>query len=115
MQDTQSTPYIHTEICLWLDFYGLLLTDRSREVLELYFSEDMSLSEIAEYLEISRQAVHDKIRQGCQQLKGYEDKLGLCARYLEQKSCLTQAMTDLDQGNLNEAWNKLRQLRDLLA
>ena len=43
------------------DFYGELLTDRQKEFYDLYYNEDLSLSEIAENYGISRQGVRDVI------------------------------------------------------
>lgn len=64
-----------------LDFYGPLLTEHRREVMELYCEEDYSLQEIADQLQITRQGVSDAIQKARRQLNGYEDKLGLAARY----------------------------------
>ena len=47
-----------------LDIYGKLLTKRQRECLELYYDENLTLAEIAEHFNISRQAVHDAMRHG---------------------------------------------------
>lgn len=52
-----------------LDCYGALLTVRQRECLELYYNENLTLAEIAEYFHISRQAVHDAMRHGEEQLE----------------------------------------------
>lgn len=66
----------------WLmDFYGPLLTEHRREVARLYCEEDLSLSEIAEQLGITRQGVSDALRKARAQLIDYEEKLGLAARY----------------------------------
>ena len=65
---------------LLLDCYGSLLTDKQRQLLEGYYDEDLSLSELAEPLGISRQAVHDSIRRGERQLEHFEEQLGLAAR-----------------------------------
>ena len=65
----------HNEVCLLLDYYGSLLTERRQQILRLYYEEDMSLSEIAELLQITRQAVHDNMQQGISQLEEYETKL----------------------------------------
>ena len=66
----------------WLmDFYGPLLTEHRREVARLYCEEDLSLSEIAEQLGITRQGVHDIIKRCDRILEGYEEKLGLAERF----------------------------------
>ena len=60
-----------------LDFYGKLLTQRQRECLELYYNKNLTLAEIADYFHISRQAVHDAMRHGEEQLSLYEETLHL--------------------------------------
>lgn len=67
------------------DFYGGLLTERQREVIELYHVDDLSLAEIAETLSISRQAVHDQLRRASDQLESYESALQLCSLANEQR------------------------------
>ena len=71
---------LHTDVCLWLDYYGDLLTSRQREVLTLYFDEDWSLSEIAEHTGLSRQGIHDQIRRGVARLSALESSLELARR-----------------------------------
>lgn len=65
-----------------LDFYGGMLTDRQRNTLELHYGDDLSLSEIADTLDITRQAVHDSLKRGEKLLCMYEEKLKLVDRYL---------------------------------
>ena len=65
----------HSMILL-LDFYGAMLTEKQYQCMDLHFNEDLSLSEIAEQLTISRQAVYDLIKRSQDILKNYEDKLG---------------------------------------
>ena len=60
-----------------LDRYGALLTDRQRDCLDLYYNENLTLAEIAEHFHISRQAVHDAMRHGEEQLMTYESALHL--------------------------------------
>jgi len=64
-----------------LDYYGELLTDKQRELFDLYYNEDLSLSEIAEHVGISRQGVRDAIMRGETILRDIEDKLGFVKKY----------------------------------
>jgi hypothetical protein len=62
-------------------FYGQLLTGKQQEIIELYIYEDLSLGEISEHLEITRQAVFDMVKRSAKTLEKYETKLGLVARF----------------------------------
>ena len=62
------------------DFYGDLLTDRQREFFDLYYNDDLSLSEIAENEGISRQGVHDAVSRAEAVLSELEQKTGCVAR-----------------------------------
>ncbi len=66
-----------------LDIYGRLLTDKQFDVLDLYYNEDLSLAEIAEQYNISRQGVHDSIKRGEELLAGYEQSLGIAKQQKE--------------------------------
>lgn len=67
---------------VWLfDFYGDMLTDKQRQVFELYYEQDLSLSEIAENQQITRQGVRDAIKRCEAQLLEMEDRLHLAARF----------------------------------
>ena len=65
-----------------LDFYGELLPERKRSVLEMYYDEDYSLAEIAEEIDISRQGVRNIIKKTEAELFFYEEKLGLAKKML---------------------------------
>ena len=58
-----------------IDIYGELLTKNQLNVLEMYYMDDLSLSEIGENLSITRSAVHDALKKGISILKDYESKL----------------------------------------
>ena len=60
-----------------IDFYGELLTSNQLNILELYYMEDLSLKEIAEELDVSRNAVFDTLKRSLNILEGYESKLKL--------------------------------------
>ena len=65
-----------------LDFYGELLPERKRSVLDMYYNEDYSLAEIAQEIEISRQGVRNMIKKAEADLFFYEEKLGLAKKFL---------------------------------
>lgn len=70
------------------DFYGPLLTKHQQEVYELVVYQNLSLNEIAEQKNISKQAVSDLIRRATTQMRGYEKSLGMIERFRRiQKSC----------------------------
>lgn len=63
-----------------LQIYGELLTERQHDVVELYYDYDLSLAEISENLGISRQAVLDSLKNACDSLRNYEEKLNILAK-----------------------------------
>ena len=73
-----------------LDFYGEVLTEKQREVVECYYNEDLSLAEIAEEKGITRQGVRDGIKRAEQQLLEMEERLGLAKRFRSVQEELTQ-------------------------
>ena len=79
-----------------LDYYGALLTKKQRDSLNLYFLEDLSLSEISELQGISRQGVRDSIRAGIQALEETDAKLGAMGRerVLEQKLRYAESLAE---------------------
>ena len=63
-----------------LDFYGDILPERKRSVMDMYYNEDLSLAEIASEIGISRQGVRDMIKKTEDELFFYENKLGLAQK-----------------------------------
>ena len=100
------------DVCLLLDFYGQLLTSKTRNLLELHYEEDMSFSEIGELENISRQAVHDSVKRGVKSLSSYESKLGLARRFLHQKEQIESALSALEENENKRAEALLRQLQE---
>ncbi len=79
---------------LLYDFYGDLLTDYQKKIYEDSAYADLSLSEIADTYEISRQSVHDLLKRCDKQLLSYEEKLHLISRHRLIKQ-LTLKIRDL--------------------
>ena len=73
----------NVEICLLLDFYGKLLTDRQREIMSLYYEDNLSLTEVAEELNISKQGVSDSLKRSEKILYETEGKLQLLKQHME--------------------------------
>lgn len=71
------------QVAYLLDFYGNLFGDKQREILEMYYQDDMSLSEISASVGITRQGVYDNIRRGEKEILSMESKLRLMDRFLE--------------------------------
>lgn len=103
-------------IALW-DTYGGLLTETQREITDLYFNGDLTVSEIAEEKGISRQAVSECLRGCKRQLEEYEDKLRLCGRLREAASKLTEAdkWADRFEGSHPESRKDIRELKGILT
>ena len=70
------------------DFYGNLLTDKQKDLFDLYYNEDLSLSEIADNVGISRQGVRDGVMRSEKLLRDTEDRLGLVKRYSNLQSSI---------------------------
>lgn len=81
------------DISVLLDFYGTMLTDKQRDVVELYYNEDLSLAEIAAHSGITRQGVRDSIKRAEFQLIEYEERLGLSARFHSIQQSLEDIIT----------------------
>ncbi len=69
------------EIGFLLDLYGNILTEKQKLSMDLYFQQDFSLSEIAEQLGITRQAVRDSLIRAETTLYDTEARLGLMKRF----------------------------------
>ena len=87
-------------INLLFDYYGEMLTDKQKEVMDLYYNEDMSLFEISEHVHVTRQGVHDLIKRSQAILLDMDQKLGFVNK-------LTKVSKEIDQidATLSAAYN----------
>ncbi len=81
------------EITILLDYYGGVLTEKQREVIELYYEDDLSLSEIAEHSGITRQGVRDAIKRGENTMLELEENLGFVKKMEEYRERLERIST----------------------
>ena len=85
----------NVEVSMLLQIYGELLTEKQYRVIDYYYNEDLSLSEIAENEEITRQGVRDIIKKGEKKLFEYEEKLLFMKRMLNQEKKIEEILLEL--------------------
>lgn len=90
-------------------YYQELLTQKQRDVFESYYFQDYSLSEIAEELNVSRNAIWDLLKKVEVNLDDYEKKLGLYQKSLET----SKLYDDLEKHLDNEGIIILNQIREM--
>lgn len=84
------------EISLLYDVYSRLLTDKQKDIVDLYYNQDLSLGEIADELKVSRQAVYDMLKRTERLLYQYEEKLNFIERAKEKNKKLSHILDRLD-------------------
>lgn len=87
----------NVKISILCDLYGKLLTEKQFEFLNDYYNNDLSLSEIAENNNITRQAVRDIIKKGEKKLFEYEEKLFFMKRMLNQEKMIQHILSELSK------------------
>ena len=104
-------------VSVLLDAYGALLTERQRELVDLYYNEDLSLAEISENTGITRQGVRDGIKKAESYLTLCEENLGFCQKTLKAQQLIDELNSKLEQkfdgGMPDDLREILRQLQSL--
>ena len=85
----------NVKVSILCQLYGKLLTEKQYEILNDYYNNDLSLSEIAENSKITRQAVRDILKKGEKKLFEYEEKLNFMKRTLNQEKKITKVLAEL--------------------
>ena len=85
------------EISMLCQIYGKMLTQKQYEVINDYYNNDLSLSEIAENNNITRQAVRDIIKKGENKLFELEEKLAFMKRTMKQEKKLQEILEELSK------------------
>ena len=98
---------------LLLDFYGELISEKRRTVLDLYYNNDYSLSEISEQIGITRQGVLDSIKKGKEELSFFEEKLKLAKRFEENEKNVKRIL-DILSSEKNIPEEKSKEINSLL-
>ncbi len=85
------------EISILWQIYGKMLTDKQYEYIDYYYNKDLSLSEIAEINEITRQAVRDIIKKGERKLFEFEEKLLFMKKTINQEKQIEHILLNLNK------------------
>lgn len=93
------------------DYYGNLLKENQATVIDLYFNQDLSLAEIADELNISRQGIHDTLKRAEKNLLEYEEKLGLYTKinkFYESAEKIIEITDEIDDNRYTTAINRIK-------
>lgn len=103
------------EIGVLKDYYGGLLNKHQSEIMRLYHDCDMSLAEIAEQKDITRQGVREVIVRSTKKLQDYEEKLALVSkvRALAQKLEFTMEKMETDNKTAQRLQELLKSIKEL--
>ena len=85
------------EMTLLYDYYGDLLTGRQRQCFDLRYNQDLSLAEIAQELQVSRQGVFDNLSRAEALLRNMEEKTGCVRRDLAVRRAVREILAAADQ------------------
>ena len=103
------------------DFYGSLLTEKQAMAVDYYYNQDFSLSEIAQELQVTRQAARYNIARGAEHLREWERKLRAAERFgqvsehaRQMEALLRQLPEETDSSVRKELVEHLRQIRELI-
>lgn len=91
------------DIIMLFDFYRNILTEKQIEVVDLYYNEDLSLAEISEHLNITRQGVRDNIKRAENILIDMEEKLHLVEKHSKIMNAVNGISKEIEEMQLNES------------
>ena len=100
----------HIEVSILWEIYGKLLTKKQYDVLNDYYNNDLSLSEIAENNKISRQGVRDIIKKGENKLFDYEEKLKIMEKNTKNERTIQLVLAQLSKIQENSSDKKVEKI-----
>lgn len=100
----------NVKLSILLQIYGNLLTEKQNTVLDDYYNNDLSLSEIAENNNITRQAVRDNIKKGEQKLFEFEEKLRIMEKTMIQEQKISDIIAKITKIKANSSDKKVQHI-----
>ena len=101
------------EMTLLYDYYGKMLTDKQQEYIDMRYNQDLSLGEIAQELQVSRQGVYDNLSRAEALLRNMEEKTGCVRRSLQSRKAVesiteaARALLKLDDQQVTDQANRI--------
>lgn len=107
------------KISILMDHYKVLLTEKQRGIMELYFNQDLSLAEISEFTNTSRQAVYDIIKRCNKLLLDYENKLKLAQKnekIMKDTKLVIDKINELEEeSHKKEIKDRLQEIKNIIV
>lgn len=95
------------KISMLLEIYGKMLTEKQADAVDLYYNQNLSLSEIAEELNITRQGVRKNLVYAEDKLFDFEEKLCFLKQKLEQNEVINEVISKIKDDVLKDKLSKL--------
>ena len=95
------------KISMLLEIYGKMLTEKQADTVDLYYNQNLSLSEIAEELNITRQGVRKNLVYAEDKLFDFEEKLCFLKQKLEQNEIINEVISKIEDDVLKDKLSKL--------
>ena len=86
------------KISILLEIYGNLLTEKQYEFMDLYYNQDLSLSEIGDNNDITRQAVRTILLKSKKKLEEYEEQL----KFMQKEEKIKKCIEELEETNTDK-------------
>lgn len=96
------------KISMLLEIYGKMLTDRQADTVDLYYNQNLSLSEIADEVNITRQAVRKSLIEAEKNLFEYEEKLKFLERNIQRKEKIDEILKMIEDEKIARLIEELK-------
>ncbi|MFQ7348567.1 MAG: YlxM family DNA-binding protein [Anaerococcus vaginalis] len=98
------------QVARLFDTYGSLLNEKQKDVINCYYNEDLSLNEIAENNNKSKQAISDMIQRSVDKLFEFEDELSLIKKKNQLREDLSLLRELIESSNQSEAMDMIDEM-----
>lgn len=108
------------EMSMLYDFYGDLLPQKQKEILGLYYGDNLSLSEIAVEYNLTRQGIHETLKRSERKLRNFESKLKLIEKFFQEEEIIKSIKEDIEhlivkRRNDRDLVVKLKEFKDAIV